>query len=126
MTPTVLRAVEDGETLPPLDTTAVYGAPEVLAYVPGLSYRQLDHWQRCGHITPLPRRAGQGHPREWHGSEVQTIRRMLQLVRAGLTVPAAGRIARTLADANYVLEGDDVRIVFAAVERPAPAAQEAV
>lgn len=60
----------------------------------GITYRQLDHWQRKGYLRPVNGFSGSGRDREWPLAEVEIARRMGRLVAAGLSVEQAARFAR--------------------------------
>lgn len=61
----------------------------------GISYRQLDHWTRLGYLHPVLRRGpGIGRPREWPEYELATAAAMGRLVRLGLSLELAHRVAR--------------------------------
>jgi hypothetical protein len=91
-------------------TTQLLRAPDVLERS-GATYRQVDYWARAGYVSPVGRRApsttpravadrarrrrtGSGYDRFWHPDEVEVIRRMVTLVRAGLSVEVAATAAR--------------------------------
>lgn len=68
-------------------------AAQVLAEIPDLTYRRLDHWCSKGWLRP-DHRGGTGYARTFTGDEVQVARIMVRLIAAGLTPSAAARIAR--------------------------------
>lgn len=73
---------------------------EQVAHAAGITYRQLDHWTRRGHLRPVTKRSGKfssgpgGLTREWPPAEVAVACRMARLVAAGLTLEAAAELAR--------------------------------
>lgn len=64
----------------------------------GITYRQLDHWARCGYLRPDRRWAGKtlgaGSPRVWPAEELEVARRMGRLTAAGLPAKLAASFAR--------------------------------
>lgn len=65
----------------------------------GWTYRQLDHWTRCGYLHPVQMKMnghgnGTGYARQWPGCELAIAASMGRLIRLGLTVEAAHRVAR--------------------------------
>jgi hypothetical protein len=65
----------------------------------GITYRQLDHWTRLGYLRPVQphwniRSGGTGYARQWPESELAIAASMGRLIRLGLTVEAAHRVAR--------------------------------
>jgi DNA-binding transcriptional MerR regulator len=60
----------------------------------GITYRQLDHWIRRGHLHPDNATAGSGIAREWSNDELAVAVRMARLVKAGLSPEHAARAAR--------------------------------
>lgn len=60
----------------------------------GITYRQLDHWIRLGHLKPL-HVGGSGSNREWTRAELDVARTMGRLVAAGMKPGPASRIARS-------------------------------
>jgi hypothetical protein len=93
----------------PVTVTDLDGEPvEVLigadvAYITdytGLTYRQLDYATRRGllkpgHVQRKKRKGGSGSPRIWPAAELEVARTMGRLIKAGLTLDAAHRIARS-------------------------------
>ena len=61
----------------------------------GISYRQLDHWIRCGYVPGVDT-AGQGHPREFTAPAERRVILLGRLTRAGFTPLRAVQIARGL------------------------------
>lgn len=59
----------------------------------GLTYRMLDYWARTGYLEPESG-DGSGSRRRWPQGEIDVAKDMLRLIRAGLTVSAAHRVAR--------------------------------
>lgn len=82
-------------------------SPQVVQQT-GITYRELDHWARKGHISPRlipgqgkrrhpdrdPNTPGSGHSRRWMPEEVAIIGTMVRLSRAGIPPALASRIAR--------------------------------
>lgn len=58
-----------------------------------LTYRQLDHWTRKGLLRPEGGR-GSGQSREWPHRERKVALLMARLVKAGLGLELAHRVAR--------------------------------
>lgn len=85
-------------------------AAEMLATIPGLTARRLDHWTRLGYLKADEQAStGTGHRRTWPAVEVEVCRAMVLLVDAGLTLPAAHTVARgepVLAPGVWVLLPD--------------------
>jgi hypothetical protein len=62
----------------------------------GITYRQVDHWCRVGHLHPEPEgNPGSGWARAFSPTEVRVAYVMGALVRGGVNVPAAALAART-------------------------------
>ncbi|AKU15768.1 MerR family transcriptional regulator [Luteipulveratus mongoliensis] len=55
----------------------------------GLTYRQFDYWCGLGLIPGQPERLGSGHRRKLTRDQIEHLRVMAQLVRAGFTPSAA-------------------------------------
>lgn len=72
------------------------GHLEVLANIPGLTYRQLDFWTRNDYIHAIDRgpKASSGIHRKWTPAEAEITRRMYRLVTAGFNVATAAELAR--------------------------------
>lgn len=69
-----------------------------MAEATGLSYRQVDHWVRCGWLVPEGEvHPGSGRRRGFADQEVLVAGMMAHLVAAGLQPSAAAPIARELA-----------------------------
>jgi DNA-binding transcriptional MerR regulator len=68
---------------------------DLLARVPGLTYRQLDHWCSRGYIQPDKAHPGSGRQRQFGADEVRVIRAMHELVANGVLPAAAARLARS-------------------------------
>lgn len=77
----------------------------------GVTYRQLDHWARCGYIH-VPR-DGSGNLRYIDPDEEDVARMMCRLVDVGLSPLAAHKAARDLAvaDAEPVQLGNGIGIL---------------
>jgi hypothetical protein len=65
----------------------VLTAAETLDAVPGLTYRQLDHWISCGYLPGIPARTGSGYPREIPDALIPILRLAVELTNAGVWVP---------------------------------------
>lgn len=68
---------------------------DALAHAAGCTFRQIDCWARAGYLNPHPRAASSGVPRRWSAPESLIAVVMARLVRSGVAVPDAARIART-------------------------------
>ncbi len=73
---------------------------EVLAAIPGLTYRQLDWWSRTNRIHPhyhvrgiIVANGGHGSQACWPHREVLIAKRMLRLVHRGIDVDTAHTLA---------------------------------
>lgn len=70
----------------------------------GATYRQIDHWTRCGYLPPTGRvkdTGGSGNPRLWTLAHRDLVWYIVRLTRAGIEVPKASRWA-----ARFVETGD--------------------
>jgi hypothetical protein len=67
-------------------------SPHLLPHGP--SYRQLNVWVTRGLLKPGNAGMGTGYPLQWTTAEAAVAVAMGRLVRAGLTVKAAARVAR--------------------------------
>lgn len=88
------RARAAAGTLPPV---AGYSGPTLPdLHDLGLSYRQLDYWTRCGHITADDPSPGSGHRRTWPGEQLELAERMARLVISlpGVSLSTVAAIAR--------------------------------
>jgi DNA-binding transcriptional MerR regulator len=65
-----------------------------LAEHAGITYRQVDLWSNAGLLKPTNQGAGTGRQRDYPPTEVQVAVGITQLLRAGLTLQAAAKIAR--------------------------------
>lgn len=65
-----------------------------LAEHAGITYRQVDWWTRSGLIRPDNPDCGSGRHRRYPPEEVRAAERIAGLVRAGVHVQVAARIAR--------------------------------
>ena len=61
-----------------------------------ITYRQLYYWTKVGYLQPLEQHPGSGFPLEYPESEIDVVRQMTILVKAGLTPEAANTVARGL------------------------------
>lgn len=59
-----------------------------------VSYRQLDHWVRCGYLKPVEAYPGSGHVRSWPHDELDVVQRMIWLVNCGFKPASAAGLAR--------------------------------
>lgn len=66
----------------------------VVEHVPGLTYRMLDYWTRCGHIKPLRPAKGSGTHRIYDVNEYPMMRRAMLLLGAGVHSGLAFSLAR--------------------------------
>lgn len=66
---------------------------EVLDSIDGLTYRQLNVWTVAGYLGDDRKRIGQGRARDYTTQEVDVLRRMFPLVRAGVRPEIASKIA---------------------------------
>ena len=89
--------------------------------VTGITYRQLDYWERKGYLRPhgRPRLTnGSGFPREFSDTEVAIAENMRALIDVGFTVSAASYIAqRIVADptASEIILSDELTL---RIDRP--------
>ena len=58
-----------------------------------VTYRQLDHWTRTGHLEDPRPVLGSGIPRGYNLAELIEVASMGALIRAGFRVEAAARLA---------------------------------
>jgi len=58
-----------------------------------VTYRQLDHWTRTGHLTDPRPVLGSGIPRGYTLPELIEVANMGALIRAGFRVEAAAKLA---------------------------------
>jgi hypothetical protein len=75
-----------------MTTPTLEEKPHTWPVIPGLTYRQLDHWCRVGYLK-VPGR-GHGFRREWPDEEVRVATVMTRLVQAGLSPAVAHDVAR--------------------------------
>lgn len=75
---------------------------EILASLPGLTYRQLDHWLTKGYLRASGR---QGRLRTLSPREVRVLRLMFQLVDAGVSPEQAVKMAR-----SHIRTGEPIRL----------------
>jgi MerR HTH family regulatory protein len=74
-------------------TTKIYSSSEVQSRA-GITYRQLDHWARIGHVQPTG--VGSGTRRQWSYIEMRTAVLLARLVKSGITLDTAAVVARTI------------------------------
>lgn len=85
---------------PALHTFALRTA-EVLRDVPGLTYRILDYWIRCGVIAPAVHHGyGSGDPHAWDPAQVPIVAVMFRLNRLGADHNTLRLVAETLEGAQ--------------------------
>jgi DNA-binding transcriptional MerR regulator len=65
-----------------------------LAEHAGITYRQVDMWSNAGLLHPRNQGKGTGHNRDYPPGEVQVAVGIAQLLRAGLTLRSAAKVAR--------------------------------
>lgn len=77
----------------------------------GVSYRQLDYWERCGVIPATRARVGSGHPREWTDWQARIVTVLASYVRVVGTVPTGdlARLARVvdLHETGWAIKDED-------------------
>ena len=81
----------------------------------GITYRQLDHWARCGYLKPGRLRTGRGwetsgSPRLWPAEELEIARRMGRLTDAGFPPSLAARFARDLWPGGEIAPGIRIEV----------------
>ncbi|MDY5584919.1 MAG: MerR family transcriptional regulator [Arcanobacterium sp.] len=87
-----------GDLLPDLDTESGYRAPAVCKVV-GITYRQLDHWDRTGFVSPTIRRAtGSGSQRLYSFRDILVLRAVKRLIDAGVSVHQARNAMQQVAE----------------------------
>jgi DNA-binding transcriptional MerR regulator len=59
-----------------------------------ITYRQLYYWTTAGFLGEDRKHTGNGGRREYTDEEVVVLERILGLVRAGVQVPVASKIAK--------------------------------
>lgn len=67
---------------------------EILASLPGLTYRQLDHWLTRGYLRAAKGQRGHGFQRTLTPREVRILRTMYALVSDGVNPEQAVKMAR--------------------------------
>jgi hypothetical protein len=80
-----------------VDTCDGLRAPEVLAAVPGLTYRQLDYWTNTERIKPHTHGGaeGSGHPFCYPPDQVALASRMFRLISMGFSLGKATDLAKS-------------------------------
>jgi DNA-binding transcriptional MerR regulator len=85
-----------------------FGAPQVLARIPGLTYRKLDYWSRTGRLAPHTHDPdgdeGTGIPFCWPLHQVEVAGRMFQLTQLGFNLDTADELAHNPARLAAVLD----------------------
>ena len=76
----------------------------VAAEIAGITYKQLDHWTRLGHLHPGGG-SGTGNSRWWADDEVEVARRMGRLTSAGLPLAWSAQFARNGWPAGEIAPG---------------------
>jgi DNA-binding transcriptional MerR regulator len=77
----------------------------------GISYRQIDWWEKCGYVHRQP--SDSGFTRTFSEHEKAIAKLMGRLVKVGFTAHAAARIARTAVDLgeDAIIElGDNIEL----------------
>lgn len=94
----VLPTMAAGMTTAIIDTAEQTGHVTSTALVeatPGLTYRQLDYWARCGYVEPEGEaRPGSGLVRTWAPEQADMVRRITRLLGVGFVLQAAIEYAR--------------------------------
>jgi hypothetical protein len=94
-----LPSVAAAREAPPREGCDGLRAPEVLARVPGLTYRQLDYWSRSDRLFPhthdTDTAGGSGHPYCWPPGEIAAAARMFRLISLGFNLDTAADLARS-------------------------------
>lgn len=68
---------------------------QILATMPGLTYRQLDHWLSRGYVRRAPSsKAGSGNERYLTPREARILHVMFELVKDGVNPEQAAKMAR--------------------------------
>ncbi len=96
------------------DSTAVLlGTGDVLDAVPGLSFRRLDHWRRCGVVTPVINATGSGHRAYWTKRDIGRLKIILRVdaylrqYTHGLSLDGIKRIWDTLEHQDWYQFGGE-------------------
>lgn len=89
---------------------AVYRGPQVCREV-GITYRQLDYWDRTGLASPsLAAANGPGTQRGYSDNDLRRLRTIKALLDAGLSLQSIREIADAFvfdqADTGYLVVGD--------------------
>lgn len=74
--------------------------PQVLELVPGLTRRQLDAWCQKGYLGPAHAEPGTGNPRDFSMIDVMSLKQVVRLLAAGLTLAKAWEV--TLDDDGWM------------------------
>ena len=90
-------------TEPAADEITARNSP-LAAEAAGITYKQLDHWTRLGHLRP-ERDWGTGYARIWTDAEVEVARRMGRLTAAGLPLGWSAQFARNGWPAGEIAPG---------------------
>jgi len=93
-------------------------APELVDDL-GITYRQLDYWERQGFIRALPRTAQRsGHHREFTDTECRIARDIRDLLDAGFTLAAAVEVTRRLRESPFEHTFDLAPGITITIDRP--------
>lgn len=79
-------------------TLTDYRTPEACRLA-GVTYRQADHWARCGTLVPAVEAKGSGTQRRYTGRQVRTMWALGRLALLGLPASLLREAAATLCDA---------------------------
>jgi hypothetical protein len=89
-----------------------HSAGDLIEAVPGITYRQVDHWSVLGWLRPAEVRPGHGVQRCWNDEEVEIARKAMQLIRLGFTASKATYFARNPTKGiTLLLEHESARVV---------------
>jgi Bacterial RNA polymerase, alpha chain C terminal domain len=91
----------------------------------GISFRQLDHWTRCGYLMPgrewRGRHWGSGSNRTWPAGEMEIARRMGRLTAAGILPRLAASFARNSWPKGEIMPGIAIEVTDETPADGAPA-----
>lgn len=80
---------------------------DVLARVPGLTYRQLDHWCVRGFLGERLATPGAGYHREFTTSDLMAVKHVVRLMAAGLTLAKAWEVTNNDTDWKPAAHGGE-------------------
>lgn len=87
-----------GNALPDLDHETGYRGP-IVCKVVGITYRQLDYWDRTGLVSPTIRSAkGSGTQRLYSFRDILVIKVVKRLLDTGVTLQQIRRAVESLSD----------------------------